>query len=142
MQDFKHHGALFAVFCDVERQGASEAAVGQTRQQTCIIETDVTLAGQVTLTPKGIATYATGSRSYERFTDFGEFPVWLPDSRRILFVEGGRHLHVLDTATKQIRKIYTAVRGVLGPPRLTRDGRTAYFTRRMTESDIWLMKIE
>ena len=68
--------------------------------------------------------------------------IWLPDNRRILFVSGGRDFLVIDTETKQIRKIYTAPRGVLGPPRLTRDGRTAYFTRRMTESDIWLMRIE
>ena len=100
------------------------------------------IAGQVTLTPRGIATYSLGSRAFEIFTDFGEFPVWLPDSRRVLFVAGGRDFYILDTATKQIRKIYTAVRGVYGPPRLTKDGTAAYLTRRMTESDIWLMKID
>ncbi len=100
------------------------------------------LAGQVTLTPKGIATYSFRSRTFTRLTDFGEFPVWLPDNRRILFVSGGRDFLVIDTETRQIRKIYTALRGVLGPPRLTRDGRSAFFTRRMTESDIWLMRIE
>ena len=101
-----------------------------------------TLAGQITLTPQGIATYSFPARSYERFTDYGEFPVWLPDNRRILFASGGRDYLVLDTVTRHVRKIYTAARGVMGPPRLTRDGRTAFFTRRMTESDIWLMKIE
>ncbi len=100
------------------------------------------LAGQNSLRPEGISIYSFRSRTFDVLTDFGEFPVWLPDSRRILFVAGGRDFQVIDTATRQIRKIYTASRGVLGPPRLTRDGRTAYFTRRMTESDIWLMKIE
>jgi Tol biopolymer transport system component len=100
------------------------------------------LAGQISLTPQGIATYSLRSRTYDLLTDFGEFPVWLPDSRRLLFVAGGRDFFILDTDTRQSRKVYTATRGVLGPPRLTRDGRSAYFTRRMTESDIWLLKIE
>jgi Tol biopolymer transport system component len=100
------------------------------------------LAGQISLKPQGIAIYSLRSRTFDLLTDFGEFPVWLPDSRRLLFVAGGRDFFVLDTETRQSRKMYTATRGVLGPPRLTRDGRSAYFTRRMTESDIWLVKIE
>jgi hypothetical protein len=31
---------------------------------------------------------------------------------------------------------------VIGPPRLTRDGRTIYFSRRVTESDIWLVNLD
>ena len=62
--------------------------------------------------------------------------------RRILSVSGGQDCLVIDTETKEIRKVYTTKRSVLGPPRLTRDGRTAYVTRRMTESDIWLVKME
>ena len=46
-----------------------------------------------------------------------------------------------DAVTKQIRKEFSSNRGVLRPPRLTRDGRTAYFSRRMTESDIWLLTL-
>lgn len=45
--------------------------------------------------------------------------------------------HIIDTQTKQTRKIYSSTRDVLGPPRLSRDGRAMYFTRRVTESDIW-----
>jgi hypothetical protein len=45
---------------------------------------------------------------------------------------------VIDVATKATRKIVSVVRDTLGPPRLTRDGREAYFSRRVTEADVWL----
>ena len=32
----------------------------------------------------------------------------------------------------------SVVRDTLGPPRLTRDGREAYFSRRITEADVWI----
>ena len=45
--------------------------------------------------------------------------------------------HIIDTQTKQTRKVYSSTRDVLGPPQLSRDGRAIYFSRRVTESDIW-----
>jgi Tol biopolymer transport system component len=79
-----------------------------------------------------------GARTYQRLTDFGEWPVWLPDSRRVLFVAGGSGFFTVDTLSRQVRKIFSVADDVIGPPRLTPDGRTAYFSRRVTESDIWL----
>jgi Tol biopolymer transport system component len=90
----------------------------------------------------GIVTYSLLLRTYERLTDFGEWPVWLPDSRRVLFVAGGNGFHIVDTRTKQIQDVFSVKRDVIGPPRLTRDGKTAYFTRRVTEADIWLVTIK
>jgi DNA-binding winged helix-turn-helix (wHTH) protein len=100
------------------------------------------LAGQIGQATQGIATYSFRTRSFDVLTDFGEHPVWLPDSRRILFVTGGTDFFVIDAVTKRSRKVYTGTREVVGPPRLTGDGRTAYFTRRITASNIWLLKIE
>jgi hypothetical protein len=65
--------------------------------------------------------------------------VWLPDSRRLLFVANGNAFYVADTRTKEVRQVWAVKRDVLGPPRLTRDGRRAYFSRRVTEADIWLL---
>jgi Tol biopolymer transport system component len=101
------------------------------------------LAGQPGLGSTGIVSYSFASKTYQRLTDFGEFPAWLPDSRQILFVDGtGKHLLVVDTVTGQSRRVFSAGRSVIGPPRLTRDGRTIYFSRRVTESDIWLVNFE
>jgi Tol biopolymer transport system component len=96
------------------------------------------LVGRVQGEHPGIATYSLASRTYERLTDFGEWPVWLPDSRRVLFVAHASAFYILDTSSRQVRKIFSVARDVIGPPRLTRDGRKAYYSRRVTESDIWL----
>lgn len=99
------------------------------------------IAGMNGFTTPGIAVYSTEQQRYERLTDFGEWPVWLPDSRRILFVTRGREFHILDRTTRTTRTIFSVVRDTLGPPRLTRDGREAYFSRRITEADVWLATI-
>jgi hypothetical protein len=33
-------------------------------------------------------------------------------------------------------------RDVIGPPRLSRDGRRMFFSRRVTEADIWLLTLQ
>jgi len=60
---------------------------------------------------------------------------------RILFGDGGRSFWIVDSQTREVKKIYSGGRDVLGPPRLTRDGRMAFYSRRMSESDIWLMTL-
>lgn len=87
-----------------------------------------------------IYTFRTGT--YERLTDFGQWPVWLPDGRRILFVSGGDAFYLVDRVSWQVRKIFSVWRDVIGPPRLMRDGRAVYFTRRVTEADIWMLRLQ
>jgi Tol biopolymer transport system component/serine/threonine protein kinase len=99
------------------------------------------LAGQVGLEAHGIMVHSLQSRLFEQLTDFGGYPVWLPDSRRLMFVSGGRAFHVVDTRTRKVEKIFSVERDIIGPPQLTRDGREAYFTRRVTEGDIWLLTL-
>ena len=99
------------------------------------------LAGQVGLAARGIMVYSLATRLFERLSDFGGYPVWLPDSRRLMFVSGGRGFYVADTRTRQVEKIFSVERDILGPPQLSRDGREAYFTRRVTEGDIWLLTL-
>ena len=89
-------------------------------------------------TTRGIGVYSIASRRYELLTDFGEFPAWLPDSRRILFVSGGKAFYTVDTRTKEVKRVFSAGRDIIAPARLTRDGRRLYFIRRVTESDIWM----
>ena len=96
------------------------------------------LVGHVYGEHPGIVMYSLEARTYQRLTDFGEWPVWLPDSRRVLFVADGGGFFIADTLSRQVRKIFSVAGDVIGPPRLTPDGRTAYFSRRVTESDIWL----
>ena len=96
------------------------------------------IAGQYGFTTLGIVVYSLEARTFEHMLGFGEWPVWLPDSQRILLVSRGREFHVLDTRTRTTNLIFSVVRDTLGPPRLTRDGREAYFSRRITEADVWI----
>jgi Tol biopolymer transport system component len=105
------------------------------------------ITGQTYYNVLGVNLYSVEHRKHHRVTDFGEWPVWLPDNRRVLVVSGstldtrGREYHVIDTHTKASKKIYSVLRDTLGPPRLTRDGRAAFFSRRATESDIWIVNL-
>jgi Tol biopolymer transport system component len=96
------------------------------------------LAGMPTFTSVGIGVYSLDTHVLEYQTNFGEWPVWLPDSRRLLFVSRGREYHILDTRTRAVSRIWSSVRDTLGPPRLSRDGRTLFFQRRVTEADVWV----
>jgi Tol biopolymer transport system component len=103
------------------------------------------LAGQLGFSDRGgagIVLYSFGRKAYERLTDFGEWPAWFGDSRRILFVYRGREFWVVDARTKETRKIYSTVWHTLGPPRMTLDGRSVFYSRRVTESDIYLLSFE
>jgi Tol biopolymer transport system component len=97
------------------------------------------LAGQNGFTQEGIFVYSFASGSYRRLTDFGEWPVWLPDSRDLMFVSDGSDFYVLALEDPRPEKIFSVSRDVIGPPRLSKDGRQLLFTRRVTEADIWLL---
>jgi serine/threonine protein kinase/Tol biopolymer transport system component len=91
----------------------------------------------------GIVTYSFKTGKYERLTDYGEWPTWLPDSRRILFVSQGNDFFIIDSLSKQVpaTKIFSVERDSIGPPRIAPDGGFIYFTRRNTEGDIWLVTL-
>jgi Tol biopolymer transport system component len=100
------------------------------------------LAGMIGAVDRGIVIYTLDTKRYDRLTTYGQWPVWLPDSRHLLFVSGGNGFYVLDRETRAVRKIFGLPRDVIGPPQLTPDGRTVYFTRRVTEADIWLATLK
>jgi hypothetical protein len=58
-----------------------------------------------------------------------------------MFVSGGHDFYVADTRSKSVQKVFSVQRDIIGPPQLTRDGRQAYFSRRVTEGDIWLLTL-
>ena len=99
------------------------------------------IAGQSWFGVIGVIVYSTKAGSFERLTGFGEWPVWLPDSRHVLFVSEGREFHVLDTRSRTTRLLFSVLRDTLGPPSVTRDGRQMFFSRRVTESDVWMIDL-
>ena len=91
----------------------------------------------------GIGVYDPASRNYDWFTDFGDWPVWLNDNRRLLFVSQGK-IFLFDTATKKYEPILTVTdQDVdIGSPSVSRDNRMLYFTFVSAEADVWLMTLE
>jgi Tol biopolymer transport system component len=88
----------------------------------------------------GIGIYDLASGQYDWLTDFGDWPVWLNDDRRLLFVSQGKIL-VFDIATRKYQEVFTVTdQDVdIGSPSISPDNRTMYFTFVAAEADIWLM---
>ena len=60
-----------------------------------------------------------------------------------MFVSKGNNFIVIDSQSKgkEGETIFSVERDSIGPPRMTKDGRFIYFTRRITEADIWLVDL-
>lgn len=91
----------------------------------------------------GVGVYDLESKKYDWFTDFGDWPVWLNDNRRMLFVSQGK-IFLFDTATRKYEPVLTVTdQDVdIGSPSLSPDNKTLYFTFVSAEADIWLMTLE
>jgi len=91
----------------------------------------------------GIALYSLASRTFRRLTGHGADPVWLSDSRRILFLDGGK-IHLLDSASGSTRELVSVMpeqvarRGFAVSP----DDRHIYFSVSTTEADVWKIEFE
>ena len=88
----------------------------------------------------GIGIYDLASRHYDWLTDFGDYPLWLKDNQRILFVSQGKIL-LFDTKSRKYQQVLLVTNedvdiGSLG---LSTDNRMIYFTYVETQADIWLM---
>ncbi|MCA1636448.1 MAG: hypothetical protein LC802_22855 [Acidobacteria bacterium] len=91
--------------------------------------------------PAGILVYSFESQQYEKLTDFGGGPVWLSDSRRLLFDSQGK-LYLIDSQSKKVREILSVAPSRFQFVTLSRDDRQIYFSLVTTEADIWLMNLE
>lgn len=102
------------------------------------------LAGQkhlADLSHAGIGIHELGTDRIDWVTDFGEWPVWLRDNRRLLFSHHGK-LFLVDSATRQYRELLSLPQQTLGSVGLSQDERTIYYTLRTAESDVWLITLK
>ena len=91
----------------------------------------------------GIALYSLPSRTFRKLTGHGADPVWLSDSRRILFLDGGK-IHLLDSASGSTRELVSVM-----PEEVARrgfavslDDRHIYFSVSTTEANLWKIEFE
>jgi Tol biopolymer transport system component len=102
------------------------------------------LAGQrhlADLSHAGIGIHEIGSKEIDWLTDFGEWPVWLRDGRRLLFSHEGK-LFLIDLVSRTPREVLTVPQVSLGSVGLSPDNRAIYFTFRAAEADIWMMTVK
>ncbi len=102
------------------------------------------LAGQkhlADLSHGGIGIHELGSDRIDWLTDFGEWPVFVGDGRRVLFSFQGS-LFIVDRVSGERREVMAVPQNSLGSVGLSPDGRTIYFTRMAAEADIWMMTVK
>jgi serine/threonine protein kinase/Tol biopolymer transport system component len=90
----------------------------------------------------GIVFYSFEARRFERLTDSGESPIWLPGLPVLLYPDGGA-IRAFDLRTREDRKLLTP------PPgsaylfaNASRDARRLYLVRRSDEGDIWMLNLD
>ncbi|MEO7987528.1 MAG: protein kinase [Gemmatimonadales bacterium] len=102
------------------------------------------LAGQkhlADLSHAGVAIHEIGSTRIEWLTDFGEWPVWMHDNRRLLFSHHGQ-LFLIDRTTGKYRQVLSLPQQMLGSVALSPDERSIYYTVMAAEADVWLVTLK
>ena len=100
----------------------------------------------------GIVLYSFETGEYRQLTDFGLYPQWLADGRRVLFLVGAEgevpaRFALLDTETGEHREVLSSeILGITPDtinfwPRLSLDNRAIIFTRFHEEADIWMLTL-
>ncbi len=84
-----------------------------------------------------ITIYDFDSRQYRDLTNFGGFPVWLADNRRLIF-SSEEKLFLLDTQTKKLKELLSVKPHKIDSLTISKDNRSIYYSLKKKESDIWL----
>jgi serine/threonine protein kinase len=89
----------------------------------------------------GILLYSLADRSYVRLTKSGEGPLWLHDSRQLLYYEG-ESIRLLDARTGRSRPVLAPPEGsTYSDLSLSPDDRVLYLARTIDEGHIWMLKL-
>ncbi len=100
----------------------------------------------------GIAVYDLGLGRFTQLTDFGMFPKWMSDSRRLVFAgpaasefaadrdyPRGESLFVVDSVTRQVDEVLSQPEAALGYPGLSSDDRWLVYVRTLVRADVWTL---
>lgn len=86
-----------------------------------------------------LCTYSFDTQKFQQWEIAGVRPVWLNDSRRLMFLDGDT-VFLLDTNSKRIHKLLHT--GPLDHLALSHDNRKILLTIANYEADIWLMTLQ
>lgn len=85
-----------------------------------------------------LCIYSFDTHRFEKLDTFGLAPIWLGDSRRLMFSYKGT-VFLLDTTSKKTEKISTI--DASGGFSVSPDGRRVFVSSAVYESDIWMMNL-
>jgi Tol biopolymer transport system component len=91
----------------------------------------------------GLVLYSFERNAYERVTDRGDQWVWLPDGRRLFFVDGEK-IFLLDRSSGTTREVAPAPWNLPNEERVlavSKDGRQLYLVDNSREADIWQLRL-
>lgn len=89
----------------------------------------------------GIFVYSFATKRFTRFPASGDSPVWLSDSRRFVFRNGKKWL-IGDIVSQATRPILDSAPAEAIPTAFSPDGRTIFYTRLLSEGDIWMITMK
>jgi len=76
-------------------------------------------------------------------TEFGDHPVWLQDSRRLLYVDEVGKIMLIDRETGKVTELLSVKPNVVESlGQLSRDNKTIVYSAEQREADIWLISRE
>jgi Tol biopolymer transport system component/predicted Ser/Thr protein kinase len=88
----------------------------------------------------GIGLFNLETQTYRRLIDFGEWPYWLADSRRLLFDRDGK-IFLMDIESKRYHDLFPNSAVLGSQARSSKDDSTIYLTLSTAEADIWLLTL-
>ncbi|HLL73470.1 MAG TPA: hypothetical protein VK363_18665, partial [Pyrinomonadaceae bacterium] len=89
----------------------------------------------------GLGTYSFSSRSYEKLTDIGGYPIWLNDRRKFIFIRKNT-IYLADAESKKAQPVFTPASNGIQTPSISPDNRTIFFRFLNVEADVWLLSLE
>jgi hypothetical protein len=73
-------------------------------------------------------------------TETGDYPAWLNDNRRLLFMDQTK-VYLLDSESKKTQPILSVAPHRLQALGVSQDNRLIYYSLTTSEADIWMMTL-
>jgi eukaryotic-like serine/threonine-protein kinase len=89
----------------------------------------------------GLYIFSLETQEYERISEINGRPVWLNDSRRLIFTTSDT-LYLLDINSKKPKVLHSFAPGSISGPSITKDNRLIYLAVSRSEADVWLLTFE
>lgn len=85
-------------------------------------------------------SFSLETNQYEKLSDFGSYPKWLPDSVRFITFSGGK-VYLGNSETKQMQELLSTRETQIRSIGISHDSQMIYYAVSSTESNIWLLDL-